>query len=83
MRKIDVVVFLSTALTISGLINSYLFVRGRQALPEHPHVHTVYLAVFLALALSFITGRFLERVVLSTLSSILVRIGAFWLAAMV
>ncbi len=42
-----------------------------------------YLAAFLVLSLSFIAGRFLERVRLSWLSSLLVWIGSFWLAALV
>jgi uncharacterized protein len=83
MRKRDVIFFFSTVFTIYGLINAYIFVRGWEALPGNPHVHLIYVVVFLTLALSFIAGRFLERVVLSWFSSSLVWIGSFWLAGMV
>jgi uncharacterized protein len=83
MRKSDVIIFFSTVFSIYGLINAYIFVRGWEALPGNSHVHLIYVVVFLTLVLSFIAGRFLERVVLSSLSSTLVWIGSFWLAGMV
>jgi predicted MPP superfamily phosphohydrolase len=83
MRKRDIAIFFSVVLTLYGLINSYIFIRGLEAIPEPSPVRTWYVVAFWFLALAFIAGRFLERVSLSWLSSLLVWIGSFWLAAMV
>ena len=83
MRKRAFIIFFSIVLTIYGLINWYIFIRGWEAIPEHSSLRGFYPAVFLFLALSFIVGRFLERVTISRASSALVWIGSFWLAAMV
>jgi predicted MPP superfamily phosphohydrolase len=45
-------------------------------------VRTFYLPLFLFFSLSFFAGRFLERVWMSPLSTALVWVGSFWLAAM-
>lgn len=42
-----------------------------------------YAAAFVVLSLSFIAGRFLERIRLSWLTTLLVWVGSFWLAALV
>lgn len=74
--------FFSIAFLIYGLINFYLFLRGWETIPPTSNLKQLYLVVFLSLSLSFIAGRFLERVMLNWLSSTLVWIGSFWLAAM-
>jgi uncharacterized protein len=83
MRKRDVIIFFSIVLTIYGLINCYVFISAWQAIPESASFRGLFTTVFLFFALSFIIGRFLERVTLSWLSSALVWIGSFYLAAMV
>lgn len=83
MRKRDFIIFSSIVLTLYALINSYVFVRGWEAVPQNTSVRSAYIAVFLFLSLSLIVGRFLERVAVSWLSSTLVWIGSFWLAAFV
>lgn len=83
MRKRDFIIFFSIVLTIHGLINFYIFIRGYQAILHHPSLRPLYIGVFLTLSLSYIAGRILERFSLSWFSSLLVWIGSFWLGAMV
>ncbi len=83
MKKINFVIFFSIALSVYALINYYIFIREWEAGGFQSTWRTVYVAAFLLLSLSFIAGRVLERVSLSWLSSTLVLLGSFWLAAMV
>ena len=83
MKKINFVIFFSIALSVYALINYYIFIREWEAGGFQSTWRTVYVAAFLLLSLSFIAGRMLERVSLSWLSSTLVLLGSFWLAAMV
>jgi len=82
MKNAPVVIFFAVFFTIYGLINYYIFLRGWQAIPAGSMLRIPYAALFAGFALSFIAGRFLERAWLSPLSSGLVWIGSFWLAAM-
>ena len=81
MRTITFIIFFSIVIAIYGLVNYYVFIRGWQAIPPHSRLRTIYLVCFLFLALSYIIGRFLEKIWLSTISDIFVWIGSFWLAA--
>jgi len=83
MRKINFAIFFSIALSVYALINYYIFIREWEAGGFQQVWRTVYVAAFLILSLSFIAGRMLERFSLSWLSSTLVLLGSFWLAAMV
>jgi predicted MPP superfamily phosphohydrolase len=83
MKKSSFVIFFSVVLSIYGLLNLYIFVRGWEVIPETTLSQTLYVVIFLSFALSFIVGRFLERAALSWISTALVWIGSFWLAAMV
>lgn len=82
MKKGDFIIFFVTFFTVYGFTNLYIFIRGWQSLQYLPGLRNYYLAGFLILSLSFIAGRFLERIWLSLLSDTLVWIGSFWLAAM-
>ena len=83
MKKINFAIFFSVALSVYALINYYIFIREWEAGGFQSIWRTVYVAAFLLLSISFIAGRMLERVQLSWLSSALVLLGSFWLAAMV
>ncbi len=83
MKKINFAIFFSIALSIYALINYYIFIREWEAGGFQSTWRTIYVAAFLIFSLSFIAGRMLERVTLSWLSSTLVLLGSFWLAAMV
>jgi predicted MPP superfamily phosphohydrolase len=78
----SMLVFFGIFFAVYGLINYYIFVHGWQAIPADSSLRTVYLTAFLFLSLAFIAGRFLERVWISPLSTMLVWTGSFWLAAM-
>ncbi len=82
-RTLQFILFFSIVLTLYGLLNSYIFIRGWEVLSPTPNLKPWYLALYLFLSLSYLLGRFLERVKLSWLSNALVWIGSFWLAAFV
>jgi hypothetical protein len=82
MRTIGFIIFISIFITIYGLVNYYIFIRGCQALQRDTMLRGTFLVIFPILAVSFIAGRFLERAWLSPLSDALVWTGSFWLGAM-
>jgi predicted MPP superfamily phosphohydrolase len=82
MKVLSTVIFFAVFFTVYGLVNYYVFIRGWQSMPLTGGWRFGYVALFLFLALSFIAGRFLERAWLSPVSSFLVWVGSFWLAAM-
>ena len=81
--KSTFIIFFTIVLTIYGLINFYIFVRGWQAIPQQSNLRIYYLIIFLILSLSYIAGRILERYWMSFVSDALTWIGSFWLGAMV
>ncbi|MBM4160428.1 MAG: metallophosphoesterase [Ignavibacteria bacterium] len=82
MNKFNVILFFTIFFTLYGLINFYVFVRGWQSLPPESALRVPYAATFWILALSFIVGRFLERVAITPFSTVLIWVGSFWLAAL-
>jgi uncharacterized protein len=74
-------IFASVFLSLYGLINFYVFIRGLQAIPEGSALRLVYTIVFWIVALCFFSGRTLERVWPSAMSQVLVWVGSFWIAA--
>lgn len=82
MHRRSIVFFFSVAFALYGLLNFYIFIHGWGVVGSTSFA-APYLVTFLVLSLSLVAGRFLERVRLSWLSSGLVWIGSFWLAAMV
>jgi predicted MPP superfamily phosphohydrolase len=83
MRKRAFIIFFSIVLSIYTLINIYIFMRGWEVIPENAYVRVGYAVLYSILFLSFVVGRFLERVALSWFTDVLVWIGSFWLGAMV
>lgn len=79
MKVINFIIFFSIVLAIYGSANYYIFIRGWQALPLGSRLKIPYLVLFIFLAVSYIIGRFLEKIYLSLLSDILVWIGSFWI----
>lgn len=82
MPRRSLVFLFSSVFAVYGLLNFYVFVHGWEIVRDSTFANA-YVGAFLILALSFITGRLLERVRLSWLTSLLVWIGSFWLAAFV
>jgi predicted MPP superfamily phosphohydrolase len=81
MNRLNFIIFFSIFFLLYGLINFYVFLRGWQAIPTDSHLRVPYAAVFWILALSFIAGRFLERIALTPFSTAVVWVGSFWFAA--
>src|SRR3972149_9795124 len=78
-RRLQFILFFSVFFILYGILNSYIFWRGWQAVPESSGLHLFYTILFLFLSLSFLAGRFLERIALSWISSSMVWIGSYWL----
>lgn len=81
MNRMNFIIFFSIFLLLYGLINYYIFLRGWQAIPSDSPLRLPYAAIFWVLALSFIAGRFLERVGITPFSTAFVWVGSFWFAA--
>lgn len=82
MKNYQFLIFFSIVLLIYSAINYYIYHRAMQALPDDSGIKTWFRSVFLFVSASYVAGRFLERVQLSTISDVLVWIGSFWLAVM-
>ena len=82
MRRRDIIIFFSIALTLYGLINFYIFTHASAVL-ENSVLHDWFVGLYLAVAAAWIAGRFLERRRITPISSALIWCGSFWLAAMV
>jgi uncharacterized protein len=76
------IIFFSIVLVVYGLINTYIYLRGLQAISHGSPLRIWFTAIFWFLALSYITARLLERIALSWLTDGLVWIGSFWMGAM-
>ncbi len=82
MKTIQYIIFFSIVFTIYGLINVYVYSRGISLIGNTPQARTIFFYTFLVFSLSFVIGRFLERIWLSPVSFAFTWIGSFWLAAM-
>lgn len=83
MKIMHFLLFFIIALTIYGLINYYIFIRGFQAVPHASTLRIYYSIVFWFVVLSFILGRVMEGFWISKISQVLIWVGSFWLGAMV
>ncbi len=75
-------VFVAVALAVYGLVNFYIGRRGSQALSSVPVARTVFLVLFIGLAVIFPLGRILMSISKGRLTSILVEVGTLHLAVM-
>jgi len=74
------IIFFGIVLSIYGLINYYIY---KRALPFIPLNYKFFFTIsFLIVVVSFIAGRFLERVSINLFSDVLIWVGSFWLAFM-
>ena len=81
MNRLNFIIFFSIFILLYGLINYYVFFRGLHAIPAGSPVRTVYMVAFWVVSLSFIAGRFLERIAITPFSTAIVWVGSFWFAA--
>jgi len=75
-------IFFSIVFTVYGLINYYIFVRLHQAIPADSWFASIFIPLFLFVALSYFAGQYLESKSSSLISDFLSWIGAIWLGAM-
>jgi len=81
MKSSGFIIFISVVLISYGLGNFYVFYHGYQALNGYHWVQTIYIPVFLFLALSYIAARILQSYQYNGISDFFLLIGSFWLAA--
>lgn len=82
MRLIQFLIFFGIVLSVHGLVNYYIFIRGLKTFDQGSLLRQLYIYGFWFLAASFFVGRILEKVYLSHLSDFFTWAGSFWLAAM-
>ena len=82
MNKSSFIIFFAVVLTIYFSVNTYIFVRGFQALASVKSVRIFFIILFWLVVLAYPAGRILERISISGLSNSLTWIGALWLASM-
>lgn len=75
-------IFFLVVFAVYAGVNSYIFLRGWQAIGEASSLRAWYVALFALCSLSFIIGRVLENFWISAVSDLFVWIGSFWLAAL-
>lgn len=75
-------IFFSIVAVIFFSVNSYIFLRGLQALSFLPQIKIYYIVLFWLMALTFFAGRILENSYPSAFTDLLVWIGSIWLAIM-
>lgn len=63
-----------------GLVNTYIFIRGLQAIPPNSCWRPWYIWSFWIIVSCFILARILEQVYPSALTAVITWIGSFWLA---
>jgi len=74
--------FIFVFISVFGLINFYVFIRGWQVLASCPGFRPAYAILYWLVALSYIGSRGLERFLHSKLTGVLEWIGSFWIAAL-
>jgi hypothetical protein len=76
------IVFIAVALTIFALVNYYVARRGTQALSSYPTARTVFLILYIALAVSYPAGRILRSMAENVSTVWLDNIGAMHMVIM-
>lgn len=80
MKLTQQLLFLGIAFSIYGLINFYIIRRALLVVPES--YKSLFIITSVIIILSFIAGRFLERLSVNFISNTLIWIGSFWIAFM-
>ena len=82
MKTSAFIIFFTVVLVIYGLVNSYIFVMGLQAIPADSCWRSWYIAGFWLIASSFVLARIMERAYPCGFTGVITWIGSFWLAFM-
>jgi uncharacterized protein len=76
------IIFFAIVLVIYGLVNSYIFIRGLQAIPAGSAWRPWYSILFWGIAFTFVLARIMERAYPCGFTGVITWIGSFWLAFM-
>jgi hypothetical protein len=76
------IIFVTIVLVVYGLVNSYIFIRGLQAIPATSPWRPWYIGIFWSIAFTFVLARILERTYPCGFTGVVTWIGSFWLAFM-
>ncbi len=82
MKTAFFLIFFAIVLTIYSLVNTYIFIRGLQAVPVASPWRVWYIAGFWTIAATFILARIMERAHPCGFTEVITWIGSFWLAFM-
>jgi predicted MPP superfamily phosphohydrolase len=82
MKRYQMIVFFTIALTIYSLVNIYVFYNGYRAIPALQNHRLLYIITCFLLAVLFIVAKILESKHSSVISDIFNIVGGFWLAFM-
>lgn len=82
MKTSAFIIFFTVVLVIYGLVNSYIFIRGLQAIPAGSIWRPWYVAGFWFIASTFVLARIMERLYPCGFTGVITWIGSFWLAFM-
>lgn len=82
MKTQAFLIFFTIVLLVYGGINTYIYIRGMQALPAGSPVRSWFTPLFWFIVSTFILARILERVYPSAFTCIITWIGSFWLGFM-
>jgi hypothetical protein len=82
MKRIQMIVFFTIALTIYSLVNFYIFYKGYKALDVLQSHKLLYTVIAFITAILFIVAKVLESKHSSLLTDVLNIVGGFWLAFM-
>lgn len=81
-RRQQMAIFLTVVLTVYILTNLYLWFKGRRALSGAGYGTAWYTVAFVALASTFVIGKFLEHSFTNVFTDIVNVIGGFWMGFM-
>ncbi len=83
MKAYGYMLFFLIVLLVLVLVNSYLYARTRVLVPEGSSFRWLFSLFFWLLAFSYLLGRLAERTGAAGIAEPLVRVGSWWLGAMV
>ena len=82
MSTLQMIIWFGSFISIYLAVNTYLFLRLRQALFRHPGVKRWASLLFVACSLSYWASRSIEKISVCFMSDILFIAGSFWFGAM-
>ena len=83
MKGKQIMIFLIVVTTVTLLVNFYIYSRTRAVFPQSNTGFWLTTALFWLIAFSYIIGRMLERWGAMELAEPVIKIGSYWLGAMV